>query len=209
MSRKENLPLLIDAADEIVNTMGRGDVCFALVGDGDVRSELEAEVERRGLSRAFVFPGMAGDNRLREWMTTADVCVSLDKPNPMNDRSLMVKVMEYMAMGRPIVQFPLAEMRRICADASYYADENDPCDLAGKIVELLDDPVQRSRLGGAARARLSEAGLTWPQQAPVLLRAVDHALAIRAGRKCAPDHVVATPPTPEGTVREHREVVGG
>ena len=82
----------------------------------------------------------------------------------MNDRSLMVKVMEYMAMGRPIVQFPLAEMRRVCADASVYADENDPRDLARKIVELLDDPEQRSRLGEAARARLTEVGLTWPQQ---------------------------------------------
>ena len=56
MSRKENLPLLIDAADEIVNTLRRDDVCFALVGDGDVRPELEAEVERRGLSRRSRLP---------------------------------------------------------------------------------------------------------------------------------------------------------
>ena len=209
MSRKENLPLLVDAADEIVNTLRRDDVCFALVGDGDVRSELEAEVERRGLSNAFVFPGMVGDNQLREWMTTADVCVSLDKRNPMNDRSLMIKVMEYLAMGRPIVQFPLAEMRRVCADASVYADENDPRDLARKIVELLDDPERRSRLGEAARQRLTEVGLTWPQQVPILLRAVEHALAIRAGREYAPDLVVATPPTTEGMLREHQKVTAG
>jgi glycosyltransferase involved in cell wall biosynthesis len=180
MSRKENLPLLVDAADEIVTTLGRDDVCFALVGDGDVRPELEAEVERRGLSSAFAFPGMVGDEQLREWMTTADVCVSLDRRNALNDRSLMVKVMEYLAMGRPVVQFPLAEMGRVCADASLYADENDPRDLAVKIVELLDDPGRRSRLGEAARARLTEVGLTWPQQVPILLRAVEHALAIRA-----------------------------
>ena len=205
MSRKENLSMLVDAADEIVNTLRRDDVCFALVGDGDVRSELEADVERRGLSRAFVFPGMVGDNRLREWMTTADVCVSLDTRNPMNDRSLMIKVMEYLAMGRPIVQFPLAEMRRVCADASVYADENDPRDLAKKIVELLDDPERRSQLAEAARTRLAEVGLTWPLQVPILLRAVEHAIAIRAGREYAPDHVVAIPPTTEGMQREHQE----
>jgi glycosyltransferase involved in cell wall biosynthesis len=208
MSRKENLPLLVDAADEIVNTLGRDDVCFALVGDGDVRSELEADVERRGLSKAFVFPGMVGDDRLCEWMTTADVCVSLDQRNPMNDRSLMIKVMEYMAMGRPIVQFPLAEMRRVCADASVYADENDPRDLARKIIELLDDPGRRSRLGEAARARLTEVGLVWPQQVPILLRAVEHAVAVRAGREYVPDDVVATAPT-EGMLRVHQKVAAG
>ena len=76
-------------------------------------------------------------------------------------------------------------------------------------MQLLDDPEQRSRLGEAARARLPEVGLTWPQQAPILLRAVDHALAIRGGREYAPDRVVATPPTTEGTLREHQEVAAG
>ncbi len=207
MSRKENLPMLVDAADEIVNTQRRDDVCFALVGDGDVRSQLEAEVERRGLSEAVVFPGMVDDDRLREWITTADICVSLDRRNPMNDRSLMIKVMEYLAMGRAIVQFPLAEMGRVCADASVYADENDPGDLPTKIVELLDDPERRSRLGDEARVRLAEIGLTWPQQVPILLQAVEHAVAIRAGREYAPEHVVKTPATPTGTRREHQEAV--
>ena len=82
MSRKENLQLLIDAADEIVNTLRRDDVCFALVGDGDVRPELEAEVERRGLSRAVVFPGMADDNALRDWMTTADAAARSTSGTP-------------------------------------------------------------------------------------------------------------------------------
>jgi glycosyltransferase involved in cell wall biosynthesis len=208
MSRKENLPLLVDAADQIVNTLRRDDVCFALVGDGDVRAELEMEVDRRGLSRAFVFPGVVGDEQLRQWMATADVCVSLDERNPMNDRSLMVKVMEYLAMGRPIVQFPLAEMRRVCANASVYADENDPGDLARKIVELLDDPEGRSRLGEAARARLTAVGLTWPQQVPTLLRAVEHALAIRAGREYPEGQFVPTSPAAEGIPLEHQEVAG-
>jgi glycosyltransferase involved in cell wall biosynthesis len=185
MSSKENLPRLIDAADQIVNERGRTDVLFALVGDGDVRAELEADVKQRGLEGNVVFPGMQGDEQVREWMATSDVCVSLDEKNEMNDRSMMVKVMEYMAMGRPIVQFPLAEMQRVCGETSVYADENDPDDLASKLLDLIDDPERQSRLGEAARARLMDAGLTWPQQVPILLRAVEHAIAVRSGMPVA------------------------
>jgi glycosyltransferase involved in cell wall biosynthesis len=182
MSRKENLPLLLEAADEIVNKRGRDDIGFAIVGDGDVRPELEAEAERRGLNGCVNFPGEFGDELLRRWMATADVCVSLDQRNSMNDRSLMVKVMEYMAMGRPIVQFPLAEMKRVCGEASVYAEDGDAGDLAEKICALIDDPGRGQRLGEAARQQLLQAGLTWPEQVPILVAAVERACTLRGAR---------------------------
>jgi glycosyltransferase involved in cell wall biosynthesis len=185
MSRKENLPLLIDAADELVNGQGRTDIGFAIVGRGDVRTELEAEIERRGLGEAVFLPGEADDELLRQWMATADVCVSLDEHSAMNDRSLMVKVLEYMAMGRAVVQFPLTEMRRICGDATVYAANGDAHDLATKVGELIDDPVHSQQLGEAARRRVRD-GLTWPQQVPTLLAAVERAAAERNRTASAP-----------------------
>jgi glycosyltransferase involved in cell wall biosynthesis len=181
MSRKENLPLLLEAANEIVVQQGRTDIAFAIVGNGDVRGELLAEVEERGLADSVFLPGEVGDEHLREWLSTADLCVSLDGSSAMNDRSLMVKVLEYMAMGRAILQFPLAEMHRVCGDATAYAAEGDAGDLARKILELLDDPERRRLLGEAARLRLLEQGLTWPQQVPILLDAVERAAALRSG----------------------------
>ena len=110
-------------------------------------------------------------------------------------------------MGRPIVQFPLARsMRRICADASYYQTRTIPATSPRRSSSFSDDPVQRARLGEAARARLLEVGLTWPQQVPILLRAVDHAVAIRGGSEFAPINVVATSPATETTLREQQEV---
>ena len=179
MSRKENLPLLLDAADEVVNEHGRADIGFAIVGNGDVRSELREDIEKRGLGGSVFLPGEVADAALREWLSTADLCVSLDSSSAMNDRSLMVKVLEYMAMAKPVVQFRLAEMERVCGPAAVYADEGDPHDLARKICELVDDPERRQRLGEAARARLVEQGLTWPQQVPTLLAAVERASSLR------------------------------
>jgi glycosyltransferase involved in cell wall biosynthesis len=181
MSRKENLPLLIDAAEELVNRQGRSDIAFAIVGRGDVREELAEEIERRGLAEAVFLPGEAEDELLREWLQTADVCVSLEEHSPMNDRSLMVKVMEYMAMGRPVVQFPLHEMRRVCGDATAYAADGDAHDLAEKIRELLDDSALRLELGEKGR-RLVEDRLSWPTQVPTLLAAVERAVELRSGR---------------------------
>lgn len=180
MSRKENLPLLVDAAEELVARQGRADIGFALVGLGDVRDELQADIDRRGLGDSVFLPGLADDSMLREWLATADICVSLDAHSPLNDRSLMVKVLEYMSVGRAVIQFPLEEMRRVCGDATAYADNSDAGDLAGKLRELIDDPERRRRLGESARRRVQD-GLTWTDQVPTLLAAVERATELRNG----------------------------
>jgi glycosyltransferase involved in cell wall biosynthesis len=175
MSRQEGLERLIEAADEIVNGAGRRDVTFALVGPGDVHDDLRAEVERRHLDGAVFISNGVGDELVRAYLSTADICVGVDECVGMNELTVMQKILEYMAVGRPVVQFPLREMRRVCGDAAVYARDRDSHDLGKKILELLDDPERRRRLGTAARARAHD-GLMWPQQVPALLDAVSTAL---------------------------------
>jgi glycosyltransferase involved in cell wall biosynthesis len=190
MSSQEGLSRLVDAADQLVNERGRTDVQFALVGPGDVHEELRRHVRERGLEQAVLVSGQVGDDRVRTYMSTADVCVNVDERNAMNDRAAMRKVMEYMAVGRPVVQFPLTEMRRICGDATVYARNADPCDLAEQIAALLDDPERRERLGRAAQARAFD-GLMWPQQVPAFLAAAE--LALRARDRAAEPRREARP----------------
>ena len=103
-------------------------------------------------------------------LNTADVCVNPDIANDMNDKSTMNKIMEYMALGKPIVQFDLAEGRFSAQQASLYAKRNDPDDLAAKIIELMDDPVRRAEMGAFGRARV-ENELEWRYETPKLLAA--------------------------------------
>jgi glycosyltransferase involved in cell wall biosynthesis len=182
MSDQEGLHHLLDAADDLVRRRGREDVSFAIVGAGDARDTLMADADRRGLADYVHFPGRAEDDLLRAYMATADVCVGVDEPNPMNDASTMTKVIEYMVMGRPIVQFALHETSRVCGDTSLYARAGDAADFADRIAELLDDPARAERLGAAARERAVPA-LLWPQQVPALLAAVGAALELRAGAR--------------------------
>jgi glycosyltransferase involved in cell wall biosynthesis len=176
LARKESLDLLISAADELVNVHKRTDVAFAIVGPGDVREELQAMVRRQGLEDVVDLPGEADDARLREYIATADVCVSVDKRNELNDRSTMIKVLEYLVMGKPVVQFPLLEMQRLCGDSTLYARDGDPIDLAIQIARLLDDSDLRREMGHRAAAR-AEDGLTWPHEVPGLLAAFRQATA--------------------------------
>ncbi|MDQ3729924.1 MAG: glycosyltransferase family 4 protein [Actinomycetota bacterium] len=178
MSQQEGLGRLVEAADRLVNQFGRKDVLFALVGPGDVHDDLRAEVARRGLEGVVVLSGAVNDELVRSYIATADVCVGVDEQNSMNNRAAMRKIFEYMAMGRPVVQFPLHEMRRLCGEATLYARNADAADLADKIVSLLDNPERAAQLGDLARRTVHEQRLMWPDQIPPLLAAVEKAMGV-------------------------------
>ena len=105
-----------------------------------------------------------------EVLSTADVCVNPDRVNPMNDKSTMNKIVEYMAMGQPIVQFDVTEGRVSAGESSVYAKPDDPVDMAEKLLALLDDPDARARMGAIGRTRVGEE-LSWAHQAPRLIAA--------------------------------------
>jgi glycosyltransferase involved in cell wall biosynthesis len=118
------------------------------------------------------FAGRISDTELLKILNTADVCVNPDECNAMNDKSTMNKIMEYMALAKPIVQFDLTEGKFSAQDASLYARANDPIDFADKIIDLLGDADRRKRLGEFGRTRVLEQ-LAWPHEAPKLLQAYE------------------------------------
>ncbi len=190
MGQQEGIPYLIDAVHHIVNGMQRSDVQFALVGGGPALQEMQRLVRERGLTDYIDFTGRVPDQTLLEVLNTADVCVNSDEVNPMNDKSTMNKIMEYMALGKPVVQFDLAEGRFSAREASVYAKPNDALDMAQQIVALLDDPQKRDRMGRFGRNRV-ENDLAWPYEAPKLLAAYDELFrGLRGGARAErPDAV--------------------
>ena len=172
MGQQEGIPYLLDAAHHIVYALGRQDIQFALVGGGPALEEMRRRAQQRGLGDYLDFTGRVPDRALLEVLNTADVCVNPDEVNAMNDKSTMNKIMEYMALGKPIVQFELTEGRFSALEASTYAKPNDALDLARHIVALLDDPDKRQQMGRFGRRRV-ENELAWPYEAPQLLQAYD------------------------------------
>ncbi|GMG84675.1 glycosyltransferase family 4 protein [Paralimibaculum aggregatum] len=172
IGRQEGLDLLLEAADHLIRKMGREDVHFGIVGGGPELEAVQADCRARGLDAHFTFTGRAPDEMLLDMLNTADICVNPDRVTPMNDLSTMNKIMEYMTLKKPIVQFEMKEGRASAGEASLYAAANDPADFAEKIAALMDDPEARRRMGEIGRARI-EAELSWAHSAPRLLAAYD------------------------------------
>ncbi len=176
MGKQEGIDLLLRIVRNIVYARGRSDIQFALIGDGTELSSMKAYARELKIDEYVTFTGYLQGDGLFELLSTSDVCVSPDFPNEMNNKSTMVKIMEYMALGKPIVQFDLVEGRYSAQQASLYVGRSDEDEFAEKLLFLLAHPDERQRMGQIGRERvLSE--LAWPHQATKLLSAYEAALS--------------------------------
>jgi glycosyltransferase involved in cell wall biosynthesis len=182
MGRQEGIDYLLRAARHVIHDLKRTDVQFGLVGGGTSLEELRALAIALGIEDYVTFTGRVPDAELLAMLNAADVCVNPDVVNEMNDISTMNKVMEYMALGKPIVQFDLTEGRFSAQGASLYARRNDARDLGLKILELLDSPEKRKAMGAFGRKRVQDE-LEWRHEAPKLLAAYEALWAKPAPRQ--------------------------
>ncbi len=172
MGHQEGIDYLLRAACHIVQDLGREDIQFGLVGGGTSLEAMQAYAEELGIQDYVTFTGRVPDQEMLEMLNTADVCVNPDVANEMNDKSTMNKIMEYMALGKPVVQFDLTEGRFSAQQASLYARQNDEIDLANKLIELLENEDLRREMGEFGKRRV-ENELEWKYEAPKLLAAYE------------------------------------
>src|SRR5688572_20694825 len=152
--------------------MRRTDIHLGLVGVGVELGAMRKLAHELQVADFVPFTGRVPDDELLAMLNTADVCVNPDVANEMNDKSTMNKIMEYMALGKPIVQYDLTEGRVSAQQASLYASRNDPIDMAKQIVALLDDEPRRKQMGDWGRERV-KSSLAWEHEVPRLLAAYD------------------------------------
>ncbi len=150
----------------------RDDVAFTFIGAGDSFEDLKALSRSLGLEGVCEFTGRVPDADVERVLASADVCVSPDPKNPLNDVSTMNKVLEYMACAKPVVCFDLREHRHSAREGALYAEPNRDEDLAAKIGQLLDDAPLRERLGAYNRQRFLDV-LAWEHNAGQLISAYE------------------------------------
>jgi glycosyltransferase involved in cell wall biosynthesis len=181
IGQSEGIDLLLLSVQHIVRTRKRSDIQFVVVGNGPEWQTMTTLCSKMELIEYVTFPGRVDDATLFTILSTANVCVNPDRVNIMNDISTMNKVMEYMALGKPIVQFDVREGRFSAQEASLYAKPNDPVDFAEKILQVIDDPQRQVLMGEFGRQRVDET-LAWQHEEPKLLQAYDSLFALRESR---------------------------
>jgi glycosyltransferase involved in cell wall biosynthesis len=180
MGPQDGVDYALRALAKLRDEVGRTDWHAVFIGSGDAFDAMVELAGQLGLSDQVQFTGRIPDADLARYLSTADVCLSPDPRNPLNDVSTMNKVLEYMAMSRPIVSFDLREARVSAGDAAVYAPANDEAEFAGLIAQLLDDPEERARMGKIGQERVS-GPLSWRNSQQSLLDAYASATA-RGGR---------------------------
>ncbi|HET6710831.1 MULTISPECIES: glycosyltransferase family 4 protein [unclassified Amycolatopsis] len=175
MGPQDGVDYALRALAKLRDEVGRTDWHAVFVGSGDAFDDMVALSAKLGLANQVEFTGRISDEDLVRYLSTADVCLSPDPLNPLNDVSTMNKVMEYMAMSKPIVSFELREARVSAGDAAVYAPANDETEFAALVSRLLDDPEERIRMGKLGQARVA-GPLSWENSAKNLLAAYEHAV---------------------------------
>lgn len=178
MGSQDGVDLMVEAMHAIVNEHGRNDVQALIIGTGTELPYLRKLSAEHGLEDYITFPGFQSGNALLTAMSTFDIGVIPDPKNVYNDKISMNKVLEYMTLGIPFVQFDLNEGRKMAAGAALYAEDNCPRSLASRMLTLLDDPALRESTAAEGVAR-AKSLLRWDEERSRLLSAMECAL----GRK--------------------------
>ncbi|MGO9196064.1 MAG: glycosyltransferase family 4 protein [Acidimicrobiales bacterium] len=176
MGPQDGVDVVVRTAAKIVHDWARDDVSFAVMGSGDCFDELVALRDELGLGDFVDFMGRVPDDVVKRVLSTADVGLSPDRKNPLNDVSTMNKTMEYMAFSLPTVAFDLRETRVSAGEAAAYAEPNEVESFASVLVDLLDDEPRRRSMGKLARARVEEE-LAWTHQRDAFVGVYDGLLA--------------------------------
>jgi glycosyltransferase involved in cell wall biosynthesis len=174
MGPQDGVDYALRALAALRDELGRTDWHAVFIGAGDTFDTMVALSDELGLTDRVEFTGRIPDADLVRYLSTADICLAPDPHNPLNDVSTMNKIMEYMAMRRPIVSFDLTEARVSAGDAAVYAAANDEIEFAKHIARLLDDPQERRRMGEFGHERVTTE-LSWNHSARALLAAYDAA----------------------------------
>ena len=176
MGPEDGLKILLESIRSIVYKFGRRDIQFVLVGDGPLYPWLVENSKAWGLDEFVALPGMSvGQAERLRYISSFDVCVAPEPPTPFNIHSTIMKVAEYLILGKPVVAFDLKETRFTAQDAAVYVDEVSPDKFGEAILYLLENEKLREELADYRRNMVKER-LSWDIQEPIFLTAYQKAL---------------------------------
>ncbi len=172
---QDGVDYLLRSLGHLLHTLARKDFFCVIIGAGDAVPGLKVLCSQLGLNNHVLFTGWVEHDELMRYLSVVSIGVSPEPSNAYNDRSTMIKIMDYMALGKPIIAFDLPEHRFSAQAAALYARANDELDFALALARLIDSPAQRQAMGAFGRRRI-ESALAWKYSVPCLLHVYERVL---------------------------------
>jgi glycosyltransferase involved in cell wall biosynthesis len=188
MNPQDGVDYLLRALAHLAYDLKRTDFYCIIIGSGDSLEELRELARQLRIDDRVEFTGFIPDEDMIRYLSTADICMDPNPSSPLNDVSTWIKVMEYMALGKPVISFDLKETRTSAGDAALYVPPNDEVQFARAIAELMDDPARCARMGEYGKARV-QSDLSWHMTSQNLVRA--YRWLFQRAAEPRPDHAAA------------------
>jgi glycosyltransferase involved in cell wall biosynthesis len=170
LNPQDGVDYLLRSLRELVYKLDRKDFYCVVMGTGDSLEDLRALAKDLALEGYVELTGYVSDEELMRNLSAADICVDPDPSSPLNDVSTWIKIMEYMALGKPIVTYDLKETHWSAQDAALYVKPNNELEFAEAIAILMDRPDLRAKMGDFGRQRV-QCDLKWDVVGQNLVRA--------------------------------------
>jgi len=160
LNPQDGVDYLLRSLRDLVYKLNRKDFYCVIMGTGDSLEDLRAQAKELVLDSYVELTGYVSEEDLMRNLSAADICVDPDPSSPLNDVSTWIKIMEYMALGKPIVTYDLYETHWSAQDAALYIKPNDEMAFAEGIALLMDRPDLRAKMGEYGRQRIQR-DLKW------------------------------------------------
>jgi glycosyltransferase involved in cell wall biosynthesis len=170
LNPQDGVDYLLRSLRDLLYKLNRKDFYCVIMGSGDSLEDLRALTKDLHLEGYVEVTGYVSEDDLMSNLSAADICVDPDPSSPLNDVSTWIKIMEYMALGKPIVTYDLKETRWSAQDAALYIKPNNELEFAEGIAKLMDRPDLRSQMGEFGKQRV-HCELKWDVVGQNLLRA--------------------------------------
>ncbi|MBI5873493.1 MAG: glycosyltransferase family 4 protein [Candidatus Omnitrophica bacterium] len=165
--------LLIHAANIVLHENPQ--VRFMIVGEGFLKENLKGLVSNLGLEEKIIFTGAVPHDQVPFYIASADVCVAVFEETDVTKCKSPLKIVEYLAGGKPIVASNVGEVSAMLAGVGMLTKAGDFNSLAKGINTFLADKNLREKMGRLARKR-AETKYRWANTAQNLLNAYKKAM---------------------------------
>jgi len=144
---EKGIPDLLEAANLVISQ--NFDVQFVIVGDGPYRSECQTLAAELGISEHLTWTGVVEDPLSEGVYAAADVVCQMSRWEEVFGQVIT----EAMASWKPVIGTRVGGIPELINDGEtgFLVERGDIPSMAEKILHLLNDPGERTRMGNKGR----------------------------------------------------------